>query len=90
MTNQLNTTTDSLPVRDLSIASFLMATGEVTLVKVERTTDNIAFLHFQPKEKAESLVKAYWADSAPNLQPRRLFGAQRDLKDLIFSGGKSG
>jgi len=86
MTNELNTTSGTLPIRGLNIASFLMATGEVTLVKVERTTDHIAYFHFQPKEKAESLVAVYWADQAPSIQPRKLFGAQRDLKDLIFSG----
>lgn len=81
-------TPDTLAIKDLSVASFLMASNEVTLVRVERKSNNAAFFHFQPKEKAESLVAAYWSDSAPSLQPRLLFGAQRDLKDLIFSGGQ--
>lgn len=77
---------NSLPVRDLSVSSYLMATGEVKLIKVERSSEKIAFFHFQPKEEAERLVADYWADRAKNLQPRQLFAAQRDLKDLIFSG----
>jgi len=85
---EMDSNPDTLPVKDLNIASFLMASNEVKLTKVERTAGNIAYFHFQPKEKAENLVAAYWADSAPTLQPRRLFGAQRDLKDLIFSGGE--
>lgn len=87
MTNEPNITSNTLPVRDLNIASFLMATGKVTLVKVERTGDKTAFLHFHPKDKAEGLISAYWADSAPAMQPRKLFGARRDLQDLILSGG---
>lgn len=76
----------TLPIKDLNVASFLMASSEVTLAKVERN-NNTVFFHFQPKEKAENLVAVYWADNAPAIQPRKLFGAQRDLKDLIFSGG---
>ena len=77
----------TLPIKDLNVASFLLASSEVTLVKVERNNNNIAFFHFQPKEKAEDFVARYWADNAPVIQPRKLFGAQRDLKDLLFSGG---
>lgn len=76
----------TLPVKDLNVASFLMASNEVTLAKIERN-NNTVFFHFQPKEKAEDFVARYWADNAPMIQPRKLFGTQRDLKDLIFSGG---
>ena len=85
----MDITSDTVAVRDLNIASFLMASNEVKLVKVERTSSNTAYLHFQPKAIAEELVSAYWTDSAPSIQPRKFFGARRDLQDLILSGGHS-
>ena len=79
--------THYLAVKDLNVASFLMASNQVKLVAVHRTSDNTAYFHFEPIDVAQSLVSAYWADSAPSLQPRKLFGARRDLQDLVFSGG---
>lgn len=75
-------------VKDLSLSSFLRASEEVTLVNVERKTDHIVIFHFSPPDKAKELADAYWSDNAPPIQPRKLFSSQRDLKDLIFQGGK--
>lgn len=85
MDNKVQLKTYSL--RDLSLASFLLASELVTLTKVERKSDHIVVFHFSDPEKSKVLVDAYWSDSAPPIQPRKLFGAQRDLKDLIFSSG---
>lgn len=74
-------------LRDLSLASFLLASEIVTLTKVERKGDHIVVFHFSDPEKSRALADTYWSDSAPPIQPRKLFGAQRDLKDLIFSNG---
>ena len=71
---------------DLNIASFLLASGQVSLTKSERSSDNTVHFYFSPKELAQKLVEAYWADSAPSIQPRKLFGARRDLQDLVFGG----
>ncbi len=71
---------------DLSIASYLLSTGKSTLTGTEKEGRDVIFL-FTPQEKAEELVRLYWADQAPTIQPRQLFQSLRSLKDLIFSGG---
>lgn len=76
-------------VKDLNVASFLLASDEVKLTKTERRLDGTVFFHFTPLAKVENLIRAYWADTAPSIQPRKLFGSQRDLKDILFSGGKN-
>lgn len=78
---------DALPNKDLNISSFLLASGQVKLVKTERTPDRNTIFYFAPKIKAEELVVTYWSDTASSIQPRKLFGAQRDLKDIINRGG---
>lgn len=75
---------ETLPVRDLNIASYLLASGQVMLAKSERK-DNLIFFHFAPKDKAEYLVGEYYSDTSP-LSARNIFSALRTLKDLIFSG----
>lgn len=72
-------------IKDLALASFLMASERVNFIKVERKTDQIVVFHFAPSDKAKELADAYWGDRAPAVQPRKLFSSQRDLKDLIFS-----
>lgn len=85
MERNLPQTENKVSVRDLSIASYLLASGEVSLVETHRTPQNDMFFYFSPKSKVKELISLYWADKAPVIQPRKLFGAQRDLKDLIFS-----
>lgn len=80
--NNLNEETYS--VKDLSLASFLLVSDEVIFVGVERKNDHIVIFHFSPLDKSKKLADAYWSDQV-TVQPRKLFGAQRDLKDLIFS-----
>lgn len=79
--DQKNTT---LVVRDLNVAAYLLASGEVVLVKSDRR-DKQVFFHFSTKEKAEELINKYWSDTHP-LAPRNVSNALRSLKDLIFSG----
>lgn len=74
-----------LEVKDIHIASYLLASETVRLVRTERKNRNLVLFYFSPKEEAKKLIEAYWSDSA-SCSPRKLFGAQRSLKDLIFSG----
>lgn len=83
-----HTNSTSAAIRDLNIAAFLMASGQVKLVNVERHPDNTAYFHFEPKKIADNLVTAYWAEDAPPIQPKKLLGSLRDLKDILFSGGQ--
>ena len=71
-------------IKDLSLASFLLASDGITFIRVERKSDHIVVFHFSPPDKAKELADAYWSDQT-TIQPRKLFGAQRDLKDLIFA-----
>lgn len=70
--------------KDLNVCSFLRACPEVRLIKAERSLDGAVYFYFEPKDTAEKLISAYWSDST-TIHPRKLFSAQRDLKDLIFS-----
>jgi hypothetical protein len=82
MDNQHN---DTLIIKDLNVAAYLLASGEVVLVKPERKNRNLVLFHFSPKDKAQLLVNNYWSDT-DQLSPRNVFSAMRSLKDLIFSG----
>lgn len=79
------TTNSTLSVKDLSVASFLMASEEVKLAHIERSLNRTVYFCFEPKEKAEKLVFAYWADTALSIQPKQLFQSLHSLKNLIFS-----
>ena len=76
----------SYPVKDLSIASFLLASGELKLIKVEKI-DKAVHFHFSPRQQAENLTVAYLSETAPSIQPRKLFDSMQNLKNLIFSSG---
>lgn len=76
-----------LVVKDIHIASYLLASEKVRLVRTERRERNQVIFYFSPKEEAEKLINAYWSDTAL-ISPRKVFSAQRSLKDLIFSGGE--
>ncbi len=81
------TNSNTLSLKDLNVAAFLMATGQVKLINVERQS-NTVFFHFGPKEIAESLVAEYWAGTvSQSIQPKKILGSLRDLKDILFSGG---
>lgn len=85
MDKRQESNSDSLVVKDLNIAAYLLASGEVILVKPERRNGNLVFFHFSPKGKAQELINHYWSDTN-QLSPRNVFSALRSLKDLIFSG----
>lgn len=84
MENNLQKDNTTLAVRDLNVAAYLLASGEVVLVKSDRR-DKQVFFHFSTKEKAEELINKYWSDTDP-LSPRNVSNSLRSLKDLIFSG----
>lgn len=73
-----------IPVKDIAIASFLLTSETVKLVRTARNQKQVLF-YFAPKDEAEKLISSYWSDTAL-ASPRKLFSSQRSLKDLIFSG----
>lgn len=80
------TTSDFYQVKDLSLAAFLFSVNTVTLVDKQRLPNGTVVFLFSPRSVAETLVSQYWTLQAPPVQPKQLFSAQRDLKDMIFSG----
>lgn len=85
MDNNLQKDNATLAIRDLNVAAYLLASGEVVLIKTERRESKQVFFHFSTKEKVEELINKYWSDTDP-LSPRSVSNALRSLKDLIFSG----
>lgn len=75
-----------LEIKDITIAAYLYASNQTSLVGIKRISDREVIFQFSPKAKAEELIMAYWNMKALIIQPKQLFTALRDLKDIIFSG----
>lgn len=75
-----------LEIKDISLASYLYASGQVKLVGKKRLPSGELYFQFSPKDTAETLINRYWNLQAPEIQPKALFSALRDLKDIIFGG----
>lgn len=75
---------DVFETKDLSLAAFLYASGEVELITTKKTINREIYFLYTPREIAEKLVQKYWNLQAPSIQPKLLFGALRDIKDMIF------
>lgn len=71
--------------KDLSVATFLYATGVVSLIDTVKVSSKEIYFRFSPKDKADELVRQYWNLQAPPIQPKALMTAMRDIKDLIFA-----
>jgi len=81
-----DTSQDTLELKDISLSSYLYSTGEVSFVGKRRVANGEVLFRFSPRRRAEELVNSYWNLQAPSIQPKLLFGALRDLKDMIFGG----
>ena len=86
MDNNNSTPTNTIPVKDIAVASYLFCSDTVRLERTERKNNNLVIFHFAPTIEAEKLIASYWSDTAL-VSPRKVFMAERSLKDLIFSGG---
>lgn len=73
-------------IKDISLAAYLYATGLVELSGTKRPSRNEVIFLFSPADKVQSLLQQYWNLQAPVIQPKQLFSALRDVKDIIFSG----
>lgn len=72
--------------KTLNLASYLYASG-LQLTETVRVNGEIFFV-FTPKDKAEELVDKYFSNTAI-CNPKELFARLNDLRDLIFSQGRS-
>ncbi|PWU24081.1 hypothetical protein C5B42_00705 [Candidatus Cerribacteria bacterium 'Amazon FNV 2010 28 9'] len=75
-----------LEVKDIAISSYLYASNEVQLIGKRRLPSGEVLFQFSPKTTVEQLIHLYWTLKAPTVQPKQLFNALRDLKDMIFGG----
>lgn len=75
-----------IEIKDISLASYLYASNLVSLVGKRRLPTGEVLFQLDPKQKADELISLYWSLKAPAIQPKNLFSAQRDLKDMIFGG----
>jgi hypothetical protein len=73
-------------IKDISVASFLYATQSLDFIGKKRNLNGDVTFLFSPQITAEKLVQSYWNLDAPAIQPKLLFSALRDLKDIIFGG----
>jgi hypothetical protein len=77
---------ESIEIRDLSLCAYLLSTNMVKFLGKRKTVMGDVFFQFSPRQKTEELINKYWRLEAPTIQPKLLFSAQRDLKDMIFGG----
>lgn len=82
----MNTNVDYIEIKDLVLASYLYSTNQVQLSGKRKLINGEIYFRFAPKETAELLILQYWNLQAPPVQPKALFAAYRDLKDMIFGG----
>lgn len=75
-----------IELKDIAVAAYLYSTNQVKLIGKRRLPNGEVLFQFSPKEVAEDLINQYWNAEAPPIQPKKLFSAQRDLKDMIFGG----
>lgn len=74
-----------IEIKDISLVAYLLATGKVKLLSKRKLHNGEVFFIFSPKEITEQLISQYWNLQAPTIQPKQLFSALRDVKDIIFS-----
>lgn len=77
---------NAFETKDLPITSYLYASGKVKLISTRKLQNREIYFIFSPRNIAENLVQQYWNLQAPAIQPKVLFSAMRDIKDLIFAG----
>jgi len=75
---------NTIEIKDLSLAAYLYSLGDIQLVGKRKSHEGNVYFQFSPKQKAEELISLYWRLQAPPTQPKKLFSALRDLKDMLF------
>lgn len=81
----MNKTIECIEIKDLALASYLYATGEVTLSGKYRSSKGEVFFQFSPSEITQRLISEYWNLQAKPIQPKQLFSSMRDMRDMLYS-----
>ena len=74
--------------KNLFVASFLMASGEVQFNGLQRLDPKTKLFLFSPTEKAEELEAIYF--SGGSVSSKLLFAEYNNLKDLLFQRETNG
>ena len=75
-----------IEVKDIAVAAYLYATNQVQLIGKRKLPNGAILFQFNPRNKADELIQQYWNLNAPSIQPKLLYSAFRDIKDMIFGG----
>lgn len=70
--------------KNLNLASYLLLTGEVKLIYLDKSNPEEIWFVFGDQKLCEELEKQYWSDQAV-VNPKKLFQAQNELKDQMFN-----
>lgn len=70
--------------KNLNLASYLLSTGKVRLLSLDKTDPDEIWFAFSDKSLCEELEQDYWQDRALS-NPKRLFQSQNELKDQMFN-----
>lgn len=77
-------TEQTYKTRSLILAGYLLATGKVKLLTVNKSNPKEAYFILSDPQICEQLVSDYWADKAL-VNPKLLNTKLSDLKDQIFN-----
>jgi hypothetical protein len=70
--------------KNLNFASYLVASGKVQLIRLDKSSSREICFLFSPKDICEHLEKQYWQDKAL-INPKALLYALNGLKDQMFN-----
>lgn len=77
-------TEQTYKTRSLILAAYLLATGKVKLLGVDKNNPREVFFVFSSPQVCEQLISDYWSDSAL-VNPKLLNTKLTELKDQIFN-----
>jgi hypothetical protein len=70
--------------KSLFLASFLYSSSNVEFKGVDDSDPQNILFNFYPEDKAKDLIDEYYTESGFNCNAKKLFEAQKSLKDRIF------
>lgn len=77
-------TEQTYKTRSLILAGYLLSTGKVKLLSVDKSNPREAFFILSDSSICEQLITEYWADKAL-VNPKFLNSKLSELKDQIFN-----
>ncbi len=79
----MESTQNLLAEKDLKIIATLLSVNGVRYVGNE-VRDGVVFCLFEPYAVAENVVNAYFSQTLPAIQPKRLFESLENARNIVF------